>query len=165
MIQLQDAVLDVIKDFVSREVLFTALDVSNVVKKTLPFARHRDVRDVVRAAWSTDISTQNYDQTPITVVLGDGTTATALLYHPLSASWDLDNLYTQQQRNQSNKPITVTPLTTVSGTLSKANDGTLTVVTAPSNPLPPPVTAPAVVNPRDLWAQMWQNQPSLFPRK
>jgi hypothetical protein len=171
MIQLQDVVLNVVKDFVKNEVLFTGLDVSNEVKKTLPFAKHKDVRDLVRAAWQSDISPQNYDRTPIKVVLVDGTVADALLYHPLSASWDLDNLYTQQQRSQTlNKvgvtqtaPVTVAPVTSVSGTLSKADDGTLTVVTAPVNPLS--ITAAPAVNPRDLWAQMWQNQPSLFPRK
>ena len=37
MTQLKDLVLSTVQDFVNNNVLFTALDVSNVVKNTLPY--------------------------------------------------------------------------------------------------------------------------------
>jgi hypothetical protein len=168
MASLKDLALEIIKDFVARDVLFTALDVSNLVKTTMPYARHKEVRDIVREAWVTDIENNNYDRSPINVTLANGGTAEALLYHPMSASWDLDNLYSAQQRAQlavaprANTASTATSIQTVSGTLSKTNDGTLTVTTTPVAPLPVPAVA---ASPIDLWNQMWQTAPSLFPRK
>jgi len=164
---LQDLVLEIVKDFINNDKLFTALDISNVVKQTMPHARHKEVRDIVRELWKTEIEVNNYDRSPIQVTLANGSTADALLYHPLSASWDLDNLYNAQQRQKTfNQNVTApTAVQTVNGTLSKSDDGTLTVVTTPAASLP--VVTPSVnpVNTRDLWAQMWQTQPSLFPRK
>jgi hypothetical protein len=166
IMRLEDVTLEVVQRYVSADKLFTALDVSNEVKSIMPQARHRDVRDAVRSLWSSEIESNNYDRTAIQVKLHDGSTVEALLYHPLAASWDLDNLYDAQQRQQSSNKNVSAPsnIQTVNGTLSKANDGTLTVVTTPVAPLPAPAVA-APTNTRDLWSQMWQTQPSLFPRK
>ena len=170
MSNLEDTVRSVVQDFISRDVLFTALDVSNSVKQSLPNVRHREVRDMVRAMFSTDIETQSWARTPITVTLGDGTTAEALLYHPLSDSWDLDNKYSVQQR-------VTTPVRPTS--VAQQAAGIPSTVTLPAS-LPVPVTptpmpkivpaappAPSAPLPtaRSLWDQMFQVQPSLFPRK
>lgn len=165
---LEELVLEIIKDFLVQDVLFTALDVSNLVKQTLPYARHKEVRDLVRNAWSTEIEPSNYDRTPITVTLKDSTQREALLYHPLSATWDLDNLYNEQQRNQtltSNISSVSVTVPSVNGTLSKSDDGTLTVTTTPNNSVPSITAVTSPLNPKDVWAKMWQTQPSLFPRK
>lgn len=155
----QDLTLQIIRDFVSNNFLFTALDISNTVKQTMPYERHKIIREIVRNAFHTEIESFGYDRTPITVSLTDGTAAEALLYHPLSATWDLDNLYDTQQRTATSS-ITAVPtiVSTVSGSFSKDDDGTVNITTAPINPLP--VNAPV-----DLWSQLWQTSPSLFPRK
>ena len=105
----------VVKDFISSGVLFTALDVSNKVKETLPLARHREVRDLIRGMFLTEIEPAGYARTPINVILGDGSTTEALLYHSLSDSWDLDNKYDSQQRAQrASKPAQYSKPTTIS---------------------------------------------------
>jgi hypothetical protein len=172
---LQDTVLAVVEDFINKEVLFTALDVSNEVKMIMPHARHREVRDVVRSIFTTNIENQGWARTPITVTLGDGTTAEALLYHPLTASWDLDSKYTIQQRAQSSlRPMATAQTVVVAAQAARA-----------SAPVPPPIvnvsatalaaaintsmSAPAPVTPlptaRTLWDDLFQKQPSLFPTK
>jgi hypothetical protein len=168
--KLESQILEVVNDFVSRGVLFTALDVSNKVKETMPFARHREVRDVVRNAWLNDIEPKSYGRTPITVNLADGTTADALLYHPLADSWDLDAKYDAQQRTKTSaRPATSAPTTVTVGTntVSVSSTG----VSAPSMNLTgaPAATTntatPQATNARDLWNNLFQTQPSLFPRK
>lgn len=160
MSSLEDAVRLVVQDFIGREVLFTALDVSNSVKQAMPHARHREVRDVVRAMFSTDIEAQGWARTPIQVTLGDGTTAEALLYHPLTDSWDLDNKYSAQQRTAT----AYRPATQAQVTVAQAQQQ---VVTTPAvAPVVAPAPTPVPVPPtRSLWDQMFQTQPSLFPRK
>lgn len=163
MSNLEDTVRSVVQDFISRDVLFTALDVSNSVKQSLPAARHREVRDVVRSMFSSDIESQGWARTPITVTLGDGTTAEALLYHPLTDSWDLDNKYSAQQRTAT--AVHAVPAPQASTVTLPAS---LPVPVTPT-PMPTIVQAPAPTAPmptaRSLWDQMFQTQPSLFPRK
>lgn len=171
MSNLEDTVRLVVQDFISREVLFTALDVSNSVKQAAPHARHREVRDVVRSIFTTDIETQGWARTPISVSLDDGSPAEALLYHPLTDSWDLDNKYSAQQRAATSaRPVSV----------QQSAAGVPSTVTLPASlpvpvtphpvptivPAPAPVTATVPVpTARTLWDQMFQSQPSLFPRK
>ena len=185
----------VIADFVSDNVLFTALDVSNKVKETMPFARHREVRDEVRTAWTVTIEPNGYGRTPISVNLADGSVVEALLYHPLSDSWDLDTKYdTQQRAKTAARPATVATVATaapvavtvgatnisVSSTGAIINTPLSTVVTAAKIVTPAPatvaVTTPPVVtttttttttttNATDLWYNLFQTQPSLFPRR
>jgi len=158
MCDLEDAVRAVVQDFIRRDVLFTALDVSNEVKKSLPLERHRNVRDKVRQLFTSDIESANWARTPILVTLADGTTADALLYHPLADSWDLDNKYSAQQRAQTAMRPTVAQAT----------------VPAPVAPAPvsAPVTATVTVSApvtftaaKNMWDNLFSTQPSLFPTK
>jgi len=156
-----DVVRETVESFVRASELFTALDVSNKVKETLPFARHREVRDVVRALYSSDMVTAGYARTPITVTLADGSTTDALLYHPLADSWDLDAKYDAQQRARvAARPGAVAPVTVT------------TPAPAVTIPAPPPAAATTAVtipapagNARAMWDALFQSQPSLFPRK
>jgi hypothetical protein len=180
---LDTLVCSVVNEFVRDGVLFTALDVSNKVKENSPLSRHRDVRDIVRRMWSSDIEINGYGRTPITVNLNDGSTAEALLYHPLSDSWDLDAKYDAQKRAQSAiHAATSAPKTVSTGTnvIGVASDGTINVMTLKTitaattdssgptdtqktNPIAVP--SPTQPNARDLWDQLFKSQPSLFPRR
>jgi hypothetical protein len=70
----------VVDEFTSAALLFTALDISNAVKQTLPEARHRDISPIVR-----DIFERRgmgaYQQTQIDVMAQGQKPAKALLYH------------------------------------------------------------------------------------
>lgn len=164
MSTMEDTVRSVVADFMSRGVLFTALDVSNSVKQSHPHAKHRDVREVVRGMFSTDIETQGWARTPITVALADGSSAEALLYHPLTDSWDLDNKYTTQQRSATS----FRPATAAQATIAAAQQPIVNVsasaVAAGVAALTPPAPAPAPTPVRTLWDQMFQSATSLFPK-
>lgn len=143
---LEDVVKEVVNNFVSNDQLFTALDVSNEVKKVMPFVKHREIRDYVRGMYN-DMQSSNYGRTPIQVVLTDGSQTDALLYHPLADSWDLDTKYDTQKR-----------------------DASLTAST-PVAPVAPPVVAPKTVSaplpvqstdPKELWKNLFGSA-SLFP--
>lgn len=153
MQNLSDVVRETVEDFVKNSTLFTALDVSNKVKSVIPHARHREVRDLVRNMFTSYVEPMGWARSPITVTLADGDTAEALLYHPLSDSWDLDTKYDDQKRNQTSVRANVAPAQTV--------------VPAPVSVIPPaPVSvAPPTPQVKDLWDQMFGNQPSLFPLK
>lgn len=142
MKQLNDLVLETVQNFVRNGVLFTALDVSNAVKHTMPFARHREVRDLVRSLFTSEIESSGYARTPISVTLSNGSKADALLYHPLADSWDLDAKYSSQKRGQAPAPVVAAPVAPV-------------VIVPP----PPPPTN------RDLWNNLFKSQTSLFPSK
>jgi len=180
-VSLQVLVESVIDTFIKNNVLFTALDVSNKVKETMPFARHREVRDEVRSAWITIIEPNGYGRTPINVTLVDGSVVEALLYHRLSDSWDLDTKYDAQQRAKTAaRSTTVAPAVVTVGTNSVSVSDTGTIVNTstlttsipvtivdttltPSSPVVPPVVTNT--NAIDLWNNLFQTQPSLFPRK
>lgn len=151
---LDELVRETVEEFVNNNTLFTALDVSNKVKSVLPHARHREVRDLVRSLFSTTVEPAGWARTPIEVQLADGSQAEALLYHPLSSSWDLDQEYDTQRRQQASvRANSVVPATV-------APNGTITVT-----PPMPVIAQAASVATRDLWDQMFKSQPSLFPRK
>lgn len=165
-LNIDSAVFTVVQDFINQGTLFTALDVSNAVKQTLPDARHREVREVVRGLFSTDMQLQGWDRTPINVQAEDGTTQTALLYHPIADAWNLYNKYDDQQRAKTSfKPVAV-----AQAVLAQA------VANAPSSaPTPVQATQPAatvsisvnvpVADARATWDQLFASQPSLFPVK
>jgi hypothetical protein len=160
MCDLEDAVRATIQDFIRRDILFTALDVSNEVKKSLPLERHRNVRDKVRELFTSDIESANWARTPITVTLSDGTRADALLYHPLADSWNLDNKYSAQQRSQTALRPTVAQATTP------------TTVPVASAPISAPATATVTISApvpfsaaKTAWDNLFNTQPSLFPTK
>lgn len=154
MSSLEDTVRSVVEDFMKNDVLFTALDVSNAVKQVLPHAKHREVRDVVRSMFATDIETKGWSRTPITVTLADGSTADALLYHSLSDSWDLDNKYDAQKRAAS----AVHPAAVAQATLAQAQSAAQASVVQPATPAQ---SVPA----RTLWDNLFKSQPSLFPKQ
>ncbi len=159
MSSLDDLVLTVVRNFVSNGELFTALDVSNKVKETMPLARHREIRDIVRTNFHSEIEVNSYARTPIVVTLADGSTAEALLYHPLASSWDLETIYDAQKRSAS---------------ATRPGSNATTVVAAPAVSVTPvvpvvsqptPVVAPPSLSPRQQWANLFNTQPSLFQKK
>lgn len=165
MSSLEDTVRAVVQDFIKNDVLFTALDVSNTVKQVLPNARHREVREIVRTMFTSDIESQSWARTPINVNLSDGTTAEALLYHPLSDSWDLDNKYDSQKRSL----VSARPYQAAQNAMAQSQSQTVLAVTTAAVPVVTAPVAPAAVVPmptaRTLWDNMFQVQPSLFPSK
>jgi hypothetical protein len=168
MSTVDSVVRDTILDFMRASSLFTALDVSNKVKESIPFARHREVRDLVRSAFTTDIEPAGYARTPIAVTLDDGSTAEALLYHPLSDSWDLDNKYDAQKRAQTS--VKAAQSAPVAAPASVPPPAAVAVKSLPSTiPAPAPTAAVAVkplpASAHALWSSMFSSQPSLFPRK
>ena len=157
----EDAVRSIVKDFMSKDLLFTALDISNEAKKAIPHLRHREVRDVVRSMFG-EMQNNGWARTNIDVTLEDGTKQTALLYFPLSASWDLDNLYNDQRRTQtSSRPAdSVTPVAVAQAVVSQ-------VVDAVADPaVVVQAVAQQVVNTaHEAWKSLFGSKPSLFPRQ
>lgn len=159
---LDNVVRSTIQQFVKDGTLFTGLDVSNKVKETIPHARHSEVSDLVRLSFTSEIEPAGYAKTPINVTLNDGSVKTAILYHALSDSWDIDNKYDAQKRAQTAvKPATVT--TPVVATI--AANGTINVKSPAPVTVPTASTVVAQAQARDLWAQLFNSQPSLFPRR
>jgi hypothetical protein len=70
----------VVDEFTSAAMLFTALDISNAVKQTLPDARHREISPIVRDLFERR-GMGAYTQTLIDVNASGGKTAKAYLYH------------------------------------------------------------------------------------
>lgn len=151
MTQLENVVLLTVQAFVKSDTLFTALDVSNTVKNVLPFARHREIRDLVRGLFSSEIESAGYARTPINVVLANGSVADALLYHPLADSWDLDAKYDAQKRGQ---PALIPAV--------QAQPMAVVIPSVPVVPAPPPAPPPRKI---DIWSGLFKSQPSLFPNK
>lgn len=61
--------------------LFTALDVSNQVKQSLPGVRHREVAPIVRDLFEDGVLGESYVQTLIDVQIPGGQPTQAFLYH------------------------------------------------------------------------------------
>ena len=70
----------VVDEFTSAAMLFTALDISNAVKQTLPDARHREISPIVRDLFERR-GMGAYTQTLIDVNAAGGKSAKAYLYH------------------------------------------------------------------------------------
>lgn len=177
MTTLNDDVRQVIDSFMTSGELFTALDVSNKVKLTNPFARHGEIRDVVRDLFSSVMQPASWAKTPIQVTLADGSQREALLYHPLSDSWDLDEKYDAQKRAQvSVKPgplvSTLTAVPSGNGWCGTPAPGQPVIVQGSavlkpvgSQPKALPAAPVKDLPAKDKWAQLFDTQPSLFPRK
>jgi hypothetical protein len=160
MADLKDEVLKVVLSMVASGEMFTALDVSNKVKETMPFARHREVRDEVRALFTTELEPQGWAKTPIVVTLDNGSTAEALLYHSLVDSWDLDSKYDAQKRAQTSaRPVS--PAQQAAGVPATSATPALPPVMRAT---PMPKVVPAATPARTLWDQLFSSKPSLFPR-
>lgn len=175
MSQIANEVALVVRDLVSRSELFTALDVSNKVKEKIPGARHREVRDVVRELYNSEMVNVGYTSTPINVTLADGSVREAWLYHSLVDAWDLEEKYDSQKRQQvSTRPVVGGPAPVVSASgnvVNLADDGSVQVQPV-TNVISQPVVNQTVtpvtvtkVSARDAWAHMFNSQASLFPRK
>lgn len=78
--------------------LFTALDVSNAVKQTLPTVRHREVAPIVRALFDQGFMGEDYERSLINVVAEGRKPAEAFLYHLKGA--DLVAGYGEDRRRQ-----------------------------------------------------------------
>lgn len=89
----------VLDRFTASAMLFTALDVSNAVKESLPDVRHRDISPLVRQALDRG-ALGPYETTEIDVNAG-GKTVQALLYHLPSQAPDL---YDEKMRSQLARP-------------------------------------------------------------
>lgn len=162
MSTVKDKVSEIIDSWIDQSILFTALDVSNTVKKDLPLARHSEVRDFVRDLFP-QMQVEGYNRTPINVTLPDGSVREALLYHHLSDSWDLDTKYGDQKRSQTvvypvaaAKPVVApsVPVVSVVATVPVA-------VSAPAV-LVPPNTPVTVTDPKQLWDSLFTGT-KLFP--
>lgn len=168
MTTLNDEVRSVVQSFIQSGELFTALDVSNKVKLTQPLARHREVRDEVRGLFTVEIEKAGWARTPIQVTLADGTTTEALLYHPLTDSWDLDNKYDNQRRAQAAlNPVAVAKAALPAATHQATNTNSFGWCGTPppaAKAVPATPVAPQL-NTKDAWMQLFNTQPSLFPRK
>jgi hypothetical protein len=77
LLQVTERVVD---EFTEAAMLFTALDVSNAVKRTLPDARHREISPLVREIFDRR-GMGEYEQTLIDVKAGGSAPAKAYLYH------------------------------------------------------------------------------------
>ena len=85
-------------DLYTREgFLFTALDVSNSVKQTLPSVRHREVAPLVRDLFGNGAMGDVYQQTLIDV-MADRKTVQAFLYHMKGANIAVE--YAEDKRRQ-----------------------------------------------------------------
>lgn len=149
MSTLEDKVRDIVNESITNGELFTALDISNKVKSVDPLIKHREVRDIVRGLFNTDIQNQGYGRTPINVTLDDGSKTEALLYHALSDSWDLDTKYDAQRRAQ----IAANPVAVATANLNVTPVVTPPVVVAP--PVPP--------TPKQVWDNLF-TPTRLFPK-
>ncbi len=108
----------VVDNFTAQGALFTALDVSNAVKTTLPDVRHRQVSPLVRDLFERH-AMGDYQHSLIDV-LADGKTPTqAYLYHLPEHS---PSLYDDSMRNQ----LAIPPVST---STSKNEDASLTAHT------------------------------------
>lgn len=176
-----DLVESILRDFAKDSKLFTALDVSNAVKQTVPQVRHKEVRDIVRSMFSTLEREYDYARTPIKVTLEDNSQVDALLYHHIGDSWDLDVKYSDQQRSQrslkgnvaSSSSASINPLAYVtvndSGKVTSVEIDDLGVKVSSSGSIN--VKAPdqaavqvSVTSPKDMWDNLFNSKP-LFPLK
>lgn len=135
--EIQRTTKDVIAEFCSYGLLFTALDVSNEVKDRVTGVRHREVAPIVRALFEDDEMAPGYTRTLIDVTIPGGKTVQAFLYH--DSSRDTAD-YGQGLRAQ--RAAAPTP----------GAGGSSAPSTSPSKPAPkptpsapPPAPAPAIV--------------------
>lgn len=88
--------------------LFTALDVSNQVKQSLPGVRHREVAPIVRDLFEDGVMGESYMQTLIDVHIPGGQTTQAFLYH--LEDDDPDDYAGTQRQQRAIPPVPVQQL-------------------------------------------------------
>ncbi len=156
MSTLENKVREVVKSLLDKDELFTALDVSNAVKVSMPLARHGEVRDFVRGMYGAEMSAANYSRTPIEVILEDGSKTEALLYHPLYASWDIATKYDDQRRAaKAANPVAAVTVAPISATITVKKPAAQ-ITAAPAAPT-------AVATPKQLWDNLF-SPTRLFPK-
>jgi hypothetical protein len=96
----------VVDELTGAAMLFTALDVSNAVKRSLPGVRHREVSPIVRDLFNRK-AMGSYQTTEIDVLAGGTKPVKALLYHLPEHSSDR---YDDSMRNQVATPPTAQSL-------------------------------------------------------
>lgn len=100
----KQSVEQTIESFIQNGEVFTALDVSNAVKKNGIACRHGEVRDHVRKMFRTGQLT-GYTRGSILVTLSDGNSDQAMLYYPDTLTDDeVNDRYDQSRRNQTALP-------------------------------------------------------------
>lgn len=104
----------VVDSFTAQGALFTGLDVSNVVKSTLPDVRHRQIAPVVRELFERG-AMGDYTQTLIDVLADGHKPAQAYLYH--LPEYDA-SLYDDAHRTQLAIPPVSTSVAVDDGSLS-----------------------------------------------
>ena len=88
--------------------LFTALDVSNQVKQSLPGVRHREIAPIVRDLFDDGVMGQSYVQTLIDVQIPGGQSTQAFLYH--LEDDDPDDYAGTQRQQRAIPPVPVQQL-------------------------------------------------------
>lgn len=88
--------------------LFTALDVSNQVKQSLPGVRHREVAPIVRDLFEDGVLGETYMQTLIDVLIPGGQSTQAFLYH--LEDDDPDDYAGTQRQQRAIAPVPVQQL-------------------------------------------------------
>lgn len=101
---LEAVVKTVVADFIASATPFTSLDVSNKVKESLSYARHREVAPLVRSVYNNG-EMGGYERTTIEVNLATGDKTSAYLYHSTNDTWYLDSRYNLTQRSQVVAPV------------------------------------------------------------
>ncbi len=77
---IESVTLRVVDHHTEEGFLFTALDISNIVKQSLPGVRHREVAPIVRSLYESGKLGADYTRSNIDVTAG-GKSVTAFLYH------------------------------------------------------------------------------------
>jgi hypothetical protein len=95
----------VIDRFACEGFLFTALDVSNQVKLSLPGVRHREVAPIVRDLFEDGVMGESFRQTLIDVQLLNGQATQAFLYH--LENDDPDDYAGTQRQQRAIPPVPV----------------------------------------------------------
>lgn len=158
MLTKRQEVLNLIYEFVNDKKAFTALDVSNKIKQTYPYLRHKEVRDVVINEFASNPNfADDYMRTPIDVFLADGSTVTAILYHHFDDKDNLDTVYPETQRTQKSNYATQTMAPAASNT---ANINTNTA----TNTTPLPSQAQPILSPKDVWTKLFSHN-TFIPNK
>ena len=148
----------VIKEFIDDRKAFTALDVTNEVKKMVANVRHRDLKDQVHDGMSHIIAqgTMNYSSSLIDVTLADGSTVKSTLYHDMRDIFDLDQVYDSSKRNL--RPVPPSP-------------SYFSLPTTQLTPVAQPAPTPSGHNPQpattnaDKWKSLFSTSTSLFPNR
>ncbi|MCX4242686.1 hypothetical protein [Paraliomyxa miuraensis] len=87
----------VVEELTSRAFMFTALDVSNEVKRTVHGVRHREISPVVRELFEKGAMGPSYTRTTIDVLAGDKKVQALLYYEKSDDPADYDGSLRQQQ--------------------------------------------------------------------